>query len=297
MEVGFVGLGRMGQAMASRLASRGHRVVVYDISPKAVALVATGGIEPAENLESLAGMLTPSRIIWVMVPAGKPVDNVIFNGLMPHLVMDDLVVDGGNSNYKDSKLRAERLRKKGIEFMDVGTSGGVEGVQTGLSLMAGGTKKSFKKLEPLLKELAAPGGYALMGPNGAGHFVKMVHNGVEYALLQSYAEGFELLREGPLAIDLHLVARVWNNGGVIRSWLLKLVQRVLERDDLKDVSDEVGGGQTGRWMVEAAMESGIPFSMVGLALSERYRSRHESFAAKLIAALRQEFGSHPLKQK
>ena len=297
MEVGFVGLGRMGQAMAARLASRGHRVVAYDVSPQAVAPVANRGVEPAESLEDLAGMLAPPRTVWLMVPAGKPVEEVIFDGLLPHLAVNDLVVDGGNSNYKDSMRRADKLREKGIEFLDVGTSGGVAGVQTGLSLMAGGSEEAFRRLEPLLKELAAPGGHGLMGPNGTGHFVKMVHNGVEYALLQSYAEGFELLREGPFELDLGLVARVWNSGGVVRSWLLKLAQRVLERDGLKDVAAEVAGGQTGRWAVEAALESGVPFSMVGLALSERYRSRRESFAAKLMAALRREFGGHPVIKK
>ena len=296
MEIGFVGLGRMGQAMAARLASCGHRVVAYDISPQALASVAKRGVEAADSLERLAGVLTPPRTIWLMVPAGKPVDEVIFNGLLPHLGENDIVVDGGNSNYKDSMCRAERLHEKGVQFMDVGTSGGIEGVQTGLSLMAGGTEEAFQRLGPLLKDLAAPGGYGLMGSSGAGHFVKMVHNGIEYALLQSYAEGFELLQEDSFKLNLGLVARVWNNGGVVRSWLLELAQRVLEGGSLEDVAAEVGGGQTGRWMVEAALESGVPFSMTGLALSERYRSRRESFAARMVAALRWEFGGHPVKK-
>ncbi|MEE8194514.1 MAG: decarboxylating 6-phosphogluconate dehydrogenase [Dehalococcoidales bacterium] len=297
MEIGFVGLGKMGQAMAGHLSSRGHRVVAYDASPSAVASVAARGVEAAASLKHLAEALARPRTVWVMVPAGRPVDEVIFDGLLPHLAADDLLVDGGNSHYKDSMRRAEQLREQGIEFLDVGTSGGVGGVATGLSLMAGGREKSFRRLEPLLEELAAPGGYGLMGPAGAGHFVKMVHNGIEYALLQSYAEGFELLREGPFELELGHVARVWNNGGVVRSWLLELVQGVLEGGGLEDVAAEVGGGQTGRWTVEAALESGVPFSMVGLALSERYRGRRESFAARLVAALRREFGGHPVKEK
>ena len=297
MEIGFIGLGRMGQAMAARLADRGHRVVAYDVSPAAVALVVERGLEGVENLEQLAKALNPPRNIWLMVPAGKAVDEVIFKGLVPYLIADDLLVDGGNSNYKDTIRRAQQLNENGIRFMDVGTSGGIEGVSKGLSLMAGGSQQDFRRLEPLLKGLAAENGYGLMGDTGAGHFAKMVHNGIEYALLQSYAEGFELLKEGPFEIDLGLVARIWNNGSVIRSWLLELAQEVLESDGLKEVAAEVGGGQTGRWATEAALEHEVPFTMLAAALSERYRSRRESFAARLVAALRQGFGGHTVKKK
>jgi len=297
MEIGFIGLGRMGQAMATRLADRGHRVVAYDVSPAAVALVVERGLEGVENLEQLAKALNPPRNIWLMVPAGKVVDEVIFNGLVPYLAADDLLVDGGNSNYKDTIRRVKQLNENGIRLMDIGTSGGIEGVSKGLSLMAGGSQQDFRRLEPLLKDLAAENGYGLMGDTGAGHFAKMVHNGIEYALLQSYAEGFELLKEGPFEIDLGLVARIWNNGSVIRSWLLELAQEVLESDGLKEVAAEVGGGQTGRWATEAALEHEVPFTMLAAALLERYRSRRESFAARLVAALRQGFGGHPVKKK
>ena len=297
MEIGFIGLGRMGQAMATRLADRGHRVVAYDVSPAAVASVVERGLEGVENLEQLAKALNPPRNIWLMVPAGKAVDEVIFKGLVPYLAADDLLVDGGNSNYKDTIRRAQQLNENGIRLMDVGTSGGIEGVSNGLSLMAGGSQQDFRRLEPLLKDLAAENGYGLMGGVGAGHFVKTVHNGIEYALLQSYAEGFELLKEGPFEIDLGLVARIWNNGSVIRSWLLELAQEVLESDGLKEVAAEVGGGQTGRWATEAALEHEVPFTMLAAALSERYRSRRESFAARLVAALRRGFGGHPVKKK
>lgn len=297
MEIGFIGLGRMGQAMAIFLADKGHRVVAYDVSPAAIASVVEKGAEGAENLKRLVEALKPPRIIWLMVPAGKAVDEVIFNGLMPYLAAGDLLVDGGNSNYKDTIRRAAKLAENGIGFMDVGTSGGIKGVKSGLSLMAGGNEQDFRRLEPVLKDLAAENGYGLMGDIGAGHFVKTVHNGIEYALLQSYAEGFELLKEGPFKIDLGKVARVWNNGSVVRSWLLELAQEILESDGLNEVADEVGGGQTGRWAAEAALENEVPFTMLGAALSERYRSRRESFAARMVAALRRGFGGHPVKKK
>jgi 6-phosphogluconate dehydrogenase len=297
MEIGFIGLGRMGQAMATHLEDRGHRVVAYDVSPAAVVSVVEQGLEGVENMKQLVKALNPPRNIWLMVPAGKAVDEVIFKGLVPYLAADDLLVDGGNSNYKDTIRRAQQLNKNGIRLMDVGTSGGIEGVRSGLSLMAGGSQQDFRRLEPLLKDLAAENGYGLMGDTGAGHFVKMVHNGIEYALLQSYAEGFELLKEGPFEIDLGLVARIWNNGSVIRSWLLELAQEVLKNDGLKEVAAEVGGGQTGRWATEAALEHEVPFTMLAAALSERYRSRREAFAARLVAALRRGFGGHPVKKK
>jgi 6-phosphogluconate dehydrogenase len=297
MEIGFIGLGRMGQAMAVRLADKRHRVVAYDVSLAAIASVVEKGAEGAENLKRLVEALKPPRIIWLMVPAGKAVDEVIFNGLMPYLAAGDLLVDGGNSNYKDTIRRAAKLAENGIGFMDIGTSGGIKGVKSGLSLMAGGNEQDFRRLEPVLKDLAAGNGYGLMGDIGAGHFVKTVHNGIEYALLQSYAEGFELLKEGPFEIDLGMVARVWNNGSVVRSWLLELAQEILESDGLNEVADEVGGGQTGRWAAEAALEYEVPFTMLGAALSERYRSRRESFAARMVAALRRGFGGHPVKKK
>ena len=297
MEIGFIGLGRMGQAMAICLADKGHRVLAYDVSSAAITSLVERGLAGAENLKRMVEALKPPRIIWVMVPTGKAVDEVIFNGLMPYLAAGDLLVDGGNSNYKDTIRRAAKLAENGIGFIDVGTSGGIKGVKSGLSLMAGGNGQDFRRLEPVLKDLAAENGYGLMGDIGAGHFVKTVHNGIEYALLQSYAEGFELLKEGPFEIDLGMVARVWNNGSVVRSWLLELAQEILESDGLNEVADEVGGGQTGRWAAEAALEHEVPFTMLGAALSERYRSRRESFAARMVAAMRWGFGGHPVKKK
>jgi 6-phosphogluconate dehydrogenase len=281
--------------MVIKLAIAGHRVVAYDVSPQAVVAVAFPGVEGASGMSELVAALTPPRTIWVMVPAGKPVDEVFFNGLLPHLAAGDLLVDGGNSNYKDSVRRAQELREKGIDLLDVGTSGGLEGAEQGLSFMVGGPKAAFKRLEPVLRSLAAPSGYGHVGPSGAGNFVKTVHNGVEYALLQSYAEGFEVLREGPYELDLGQVAGIWNNGGVVRSWLLGLAQRILEKDaGIKGLAAEVGGGETGRWAIEAAMDAGVPFATLAVALSQRYHSRRKSFAARLVAALRREFGGHPV---
>ncbi|UCG54956.1 MAG: decarboxylating 6-phosphogluconate dehydrogenase, partial [Dehalococcoidia bacterium] len=290
MEIGFIGLGKMGRAMAIRLMDRGHRVVVYDISSVVVASMVKRGLEGAKDYKTTVEKINSPRNIWLMIPAGKIVDDVIFDSLLPYLTEGDLLIDGGNSYYKDSVRRANKLAKRKIGFVDVGTSGGIAGVNNGLSLMVGGSKDDFLRIEPILKDLAAENGYSLMGNNGAGHFVKMVHNGIEYALLQSYAEGFELLKEGPFKLDLGAIARVWNNGSIVRSWLLELTQAILEKNELNGINAEVGGGQTGRWAAEAALESEVPFTMLGAALSERYRSRRESFAARLVAALRLRFG-------
>lgn len=296
MEIGFIGLGRMGQTMASCLAEKGHQIVVFDISKAAINTLVEKGLRGVEDPIQLTKVLKPPRIIWLMIPAGKAMDDIIFENLMPYLEKDDILVDGGNSHYKETIRRSQKLMENGICLLDVGTSGGIEGVHKGLSLMVGGNQKDYLRIEPLLKDLAAENGYGLVGKSGAGHFVKTVHNGIEYALLQSYAEGFELLREGPFEIDLGLVSQVWNNGGVIRSWLLELTYKILTKDDLEDISAEVSGGQTGRWALEAALEYSVPFTMLASALSERYNSRRESFAMRLIAALRHEFGGHPIKK-
>ncbi|UCE97631.1 MAG: decarboxylating 6-phosphogluconate dehydrogenase, partial [Dehalococcoidia bacterium] len=282
---------------ALRLVSKGHRVVTYDVSQSAITSAVGQGLEVVKDYKEMLENIDCPRNIWMMIPAGKAVDDVIFNDLLPYLVEGDLLIDGGNSNYKDSIKRAQKLAARKIEFMDVGTSGGICGVHNGLSLMIGGSKDNFKRIEPALKDLAAEKGYHLMGGNGAGHFVKMVHNGIEYTLLQSYAEGFELLREGPFELDLRAIASVWNNGGIVRSWLLGLIQEILEKDKLDIIDAEVGGGQTGSWAVEAAMEAEVPFTMLAAALSNRFHSRRDSFAAKLVAALRMRFGGHTVKRK
>lgn len=296
MKLGFVGLGKMGRAMALSLSSKGFEVVAYDISVAAVEEVSKKGVRPAFSLEEMARNLESPRTIWMMVPAGKSVDDVI-EGLLSHLSEGDTLIEGGNSFYKDSLARAEKLKKKGINFIDVGTSGGLEGAEKGLSLMIGGEKDSYTAAEPIFRALSAPDGYFYTGPSGSGHFVKMIHNGIEYALLQTYGEGFELLRSGPYELDLRGVARVWNNGAVIRSWILELLEAAFKDDpQLSGIVGEVGGGETGEWTVEAAMERKVPVPLISLALLMRYRSRQkETFAGKVVAALRNRFGGHEIK--
>ncbi len=298
MRLGFVGLGRMGRGMVLKLLSKGFEVVAYDRISEVVEEVDSNGAEGAPSLKELAKKLSGPRIVWMMIPAGRPVDEAI-DRLLPYLGKEDIIIDGGNSHYKDSIRRAEKVKEKGIHYLDVGTSGGLEGVTQGLSLMIGGEKEAFSRVKPIFEALAANDGYGYFGPSGAGHFVKMVHNGVEYAILQAYGEGFDLLNSGPYDLDLKQVVHVWNRGGVVRSWLLELAERVFKRDPkLEEITDEVGGGQTGMWSIEAAIEHEIPFPMMSAALSARFRSRQEeSFATKLVAALRREFGGHEVKAK
>jgi 6-phosphogluconate dehydrogenase len=296
MRIGFVGLGKMGMSMVTRLLSK-HQIVAYDLSREQVAKASEKGAMPAHSLAEMAEKLAPPRIVWLMVPAGKPVDKVI-EGLSPLLSPGDVLIDGGNSFYKDTIRRAEELKEKRISYLDVGTSGGVEGAEKGLSLTVGGEEEAFHVVEPILRNLAAPGGVCFCGPSGAGHYVKMVHNGVEYALLQAYGEGFEMLCSGPYKLNLAEVARAWNNGSVIRSWLLGKAERALADPGFEQVAGEVGGGETGRWMVEEALQREVPTPVICAALLARYRSRQaDSFAGKLVAALRQEFGGHEVKRR
>jgi 6-phosphogluconate dehydrogenase len=273
-----------------------HDVVAFDINPESVAKAAELGAEPAASLKNLASKLRPPRVVWVMVPAGKPVDLVI-DGLELHLEEGDILIDGGNSHYRDSTQRAERLLEEGILYLDVGTSGGLEGAEKGASLTIGGSEGAYEQVIPLLETIARGGGYLHCGLSGVGHYVKMVHNGIEYAMLQALGEGFEMLESGPYELDLEAVARVWNTGTVIRSWMLELVGRAFGADPRLDaLTGEIGGGETGRWMVEAAMEQGVPTPAIALSLMMRYRSRQEdTFAGKVVAAIRREFGGHPVK--
>lgn len=299
MHVGFVGLGRMGKHMVLRLKAQGFHVAVYNRSPEKVKQMEQAGVAGAYSLKELVQKLDTPRVVWLMVPQGPTVDEMI-DGVLPHLSPGDVIVDGGNSYYKDSMRRAAQLQAKGFQYLDIGTSGGLGGERHGYCFMAGGDAKAYARVEPVLKVLAAPGGYALFGPSGAGHFTKMVHNGIEYALLQSYGEGFELLKNAPeFRIDLHRAAHVWNRGSVIRSWLLELAEDALQKDGRLDrIGDEVGGGSTGEWTVLAGIEQKTPTPMISTALNARYRTRQtESFAGKVVAALRNEFGGHEVVQK
>lgn len=299
MELGFIGLGKMGRNMVIRLMSKGHRVITYDKIKASIDEVAGKGAIASFSPEQVAQSLRKPGIIWLMVPAGKIVDDVIFQDLLPYLKEKDIVVDGGNSHFKDSQRRASALKEKSIFFLDVGTSGGLEGATSGASLTIGGEKEAFERVKPVFESLAAPGGFGYVGESGAGHFVKMAHNAIEYILLQAYGEGLELLEKGPYKLDLAQVAGLWNNGGVIRSWILELAQRALEKDPgLAALRGAVGGGETGRWAVETALEREAPLPLTSLALALRLRSRQEdSFASKVVAALRREFGGHEVKQK
>jgi 6-phosphogluconate dehydrogenase len=296
LRIGYVGLGRMGLRMVSRIL-KNYEVVAYDIDSSSVGRAVELGAEPAFSLENLAKKLRRPRVVWIMVPAGKPVDSVV-EGLRPHLERGDILIDGGNSFYKDSVRRADSLKIRGIHYLDIGTSGGLEGAEMGASLTVGGPAEAFRTVVPLLEGVARPGAFLHCGPSGAGHYVKMVHNGVEYAMLQSIGEGFEMLKSGPYELDLEAVARVWNNGCVIRSWMLELAGRAFAEDPkLEGLTGEVGGGETGRWMVEAAMEREVPTPTIALSLLMRYRSRQEdTFAGRVVAAIRKEFGGHAVRE-
>ena len=299
MELGIVGLGRMGSKIVRRLLKSGHRVVAYDRTPRTVEGLMAEGAEGAFTLEDLAKGLSVPRAVWLMVPAGDTVTKSI-DGLVPHLAPGDVLIDGGNSNYKDSMRRAEELRARGLHFLDVGTSGGIWGLEFGFCLMVGGEKAIFERLEPIFRALAPPEGYAHVGPSGAGHFAKMIHNGIEYGLMEAYAEGFEILRaQKRFRFDVLQMARLWNHGSVIRSWLLELTGRILEQNpDLEDIRGYVEDSGEGRWAVLEAIDSDVPAPVITLSLLQRLRSRQEeSYSAKLIAALRNEFGGHVVRRK
>lgn len=300
MELGIVGLGKMGGNMARRLLGGGHRVVVYDPSTAAVEAVTEYGAEGVSSLDVLVSRLSPPRAVWLMVPAGRPTENTI-DSLAGLLSIDDVVVDGGNSNYRDSMRRAASLAEKGLFFLDVGTSGGVWGLKEGYSLMVGGEPEAYRRLEPVLQTLApSPDtGYGYIGPAGSGHFAKMVHNGIEYGMMQAFAEGFELMRaRQDFAIDLARTAEIWRHGSVVRSWLLDLIAAALREDPhLDNLQAYVEDSGEGRWTVQESIELGVPLPVITQALQARFRSRQEQpFGVKLLAAMRQQFGGHAVKK-
>jgi 6-phosphogluconate dehydrogenase len=299
MQLAMIGLGRMGGNMVQRLLGGGHDVVVYDRSADAVEELVTKGVTRATDVADVARRLRPRRVIWVMLPAGAPVESTI-EQLVPGLERGDIVIDGGNSNFRDSRRRAEALKAKGIELVDVGTSGGVWGLTNGYCLMIGASPSAFEYCEPIFRTLAPTNGYAHVGPPGAGHYVKMVHNGIEYGMLQAYAEGYEILHASKeFTLDLGQVAKLWNHGSVVRSWLNELAERALSRDGgLASIRGYVEDSGEGRWTVEEAMRLDVPAPVITLSLLARFRSRQEeSFGAKVIAALRNEFGGHAVRSK
>ncbi|MFN2433233.1 MAG: phosphogluconate dehydrogenase (NAD(+)-dependent, decarboxylating) [Gemmatimonadota bacterium] len=298
MQLGIIGLGRMGGNMLQRLIESGHAVVGHDTSAEKRAEAESRGGRAAETLAALAAALEPPRAIWIMVPHGDPVTQTI-DGLLPHLSAGDVLVDGGNSRWTEAAFRAEALERHGIAFLDVGTSGGIWGLAEGYCLMVGGGHAAFGRLEPILAALAPPGGYAHVGPSGAGHFVKMVHNAVEYGMLQAFGEGFEMLHASPLGIDLPSVAELWRHGSVVRSWLLDLAARAFAGDPRLDaVRGYVEDSGEGRWSLEYAIDHAVPAPVLAQSLFARFASRQEdSFSAKVIAALRNEFGGHAVHRR
>ena len=299
MQLAMIGLGRMGGNMVQRLLQGGHEVIVYDRSADAIAAQAVKGVKAAKDLGDVVKLLKPRRVVWVMVPAGAPVETTI-ESLVPNLARGDIVIDGGNSNFRDSLRRAAALEARGIEFVDVGTSGGIWGLTHGYCLMVGASPDAFQHCEPIFRTLAPADGYARVGPSGAGHYVKMVHNGIEYGMLQAYAEGYEILHASQdFKLDHGLVAKLWNHGSVVRSWLNELAERALSRDgELAGIRGYVEDSGEGRWTVEEAMRLDVPAPVITLSLLARFRSRQEeSFGAKVIAALRREFGGHAVQTK
>jgi len=298
MQLAMVGLGRMGGNMVERLMRHGHTLVVYDRSDEAMAKYEKLGAKRSADLAALVRALEKPRVIWIMVPAGDPVDQTIA-ALVPALSPGDMIIDGGNSNFHDTIRRGEELAKSKIELIDSGTSGGIWGLENGYCLMVGGTDTAVKHCEPIFTALAPENGYAHVGPIGAGHYVKMVHNGIEYALLQGYAEGYEILHASKIfpKLDLKQVADVWQNGSVVRSWLNELAASAFARDaSLSDLKGWVADSGEGRWTVQEAIDLDVPAPVITLSLLARFRSRQtDSFGAKVIAALRNEFGGHAVQ--
>lgn len=300
MEIGMVGLGRMGGNMAQRLLNGGHRVVVYDPVQAAVEAVLGKGATGASSYANLANQLKKPRAVWLMVPSGEPTETTI-STLASELSSGDIIIDGGNSNYKDSMCRAAAIAEKGLIFLDVGTSGGIWGLKEGYCLMIGGDGKAFRHLEDIFKSLApSPDrGYGHMGPSGSGHFVKMVHNGIEYGLMEAYAEGFELMQaKTEFSLNLPQIAEVWRHGSVVRSWLLDLAGAALKEDpNLESIEAYVEDSGEGRWTVQESIELAVSMPVIAQSLQARFRSRQaQPFSTKLLAALRKQFGGHAVRK-
>ena len=297
MDIGMIGLGRMGGNMSVRLVRGGHRVVGYARTEDSIREITSQGAEGANSVADLVSKLQPPRAVWAMVPSGAATQSVI-DELSALLEAGDTIIDGGNSRYTESKARAEALASRGIHFIDAGTSGGVWGLEEGYCLMVGGPEEACERLRPVFETLAPPNGYQRVGPSGAGHFVKMVHNGIEYALMEGYAEGFEILKASQFDLDLGSVAELWRHGSVVRSWLLDLTAGALEEDpELANLSDWVDDSGEGRWTLEVAVDSAVPAPAIAAALFARFRSRQDqSFAGKLLAAMRHQFGGHAVRK-
>jgi 6-phosphogluconate dehydrogenase len=297
MELGFIGLGKMGMNMVTRLRRDQHRVVVYDRSNELIKQAESQGCVGSSSLSDLVGKLSVPRVVWVMVPSGSPTEETI-QAVADLLQPGDIIVDGGNTRFHDDVRRAGELKKKGIHYVDAGTSGGIWGLKVGYCLMVGGEEAAVKRLAPALKTLAPENGWAHVGSVGAGHYVKMVHNGIEYSMMQGYAEGFELMSKSEYKLDLARVADLWMHGSVVRSWLLELAASALKDDQkLEKLKGYVQDSGEGRWMIADAIEKDVPVPTLTTALFTRFRSRQEeSFAEKMLAALRNAFGGHAVRR-
>jgi 6-phosphogluconate dehydrogenase len=302
MQVGLVGLGRMGGNIARRLLQHGHEVIVHDRDPRAMATLATEGAQRADTIEAIARAIGKPRVVWLMLPAGEATEKAL-GDVASQLSRDDVIVDGGNTFWKDDIRRADMLARHGIHYVDVGTSGGVWGLERGYCLMAGGEREAIERLRPIFEALAPPGGFVHAGPTGAGHFVKMVHNGIEYGLMQAYAEGFDILRNAAaptvaererLELDVAAIAETWRHGSVVSSWLLDLAAGALAKDpELAKYSGVVADSGEGRWALMAAIEERVPADVLAAALHARFRSQQDhTYGEKVLSALREAFGGH-----
>lgn len=298
MQIGFVGLGKMGGNMVERLLRDNHEIVIYNRTPDKVQEYAAKGATPSSSLADLVSKLKGRKEVWLMVPSGEPVDQNI-RDLAPLLSKGDIIIDGGNSYYKDTVRRGAELAAKGIHYVDSGTSGGIWGLKNGYCLMIGGEKEPVDWLAPVFTTLAPPNGWLHCGANGAGHLVKMIHNGIEYGMMQAYAEGFDILRASPYGLDLQKIANLWNQGSVVRSWLLELAERALAEDPkLEKLEPFVADSGEGRWTVFESIERDVPAPVLTLSLQMRFASRDKnSFAHRMLAALRNQFGGHAVKSK
>ncbi|KAB2491533.1 phosphogluconate dehydrogenase (NAD(+)-dependent, decarboxylating) [Priestia endophytica] len=298
MEIGIVGLGKMGFNLALNLLDHKHEVVAFDVAKESVQNIEKEGAKGAYSIEELVSKLPERKVVWVMVPAGEITEGVITE-LESLLGKDDIIIDGGNANYKESLARSARLAEKGIHFLDVGTSGGTDGARNGACTMVGGNKEAFSYVEEIFKDICVEKGYLYTGESGSGHFLKMVHNGIEYGMMQAMAEGFDVLEKSPYDYDYKEVARVWNNGSVIRSWLMELIENAFSKDPkLEGLKGIMHSSGEGKWTVETALDYQVATPVIALSLMMRYRSlEDDTFSGKVVAALRNEFGGHSVVNK
>lgn len=299
MHIGLIGLGKMGYNLALNLRNHGHAVVAFDRSTELTAKIsAEDGIQTADTLAGVCSMLSPRRVLWLMVPAGNIVDEVIEN-LLPNLSSGDILIDGGNSNFNDTLRRYNMLKEKGIDLLDCGTSGGTSGALNGACTMIGGEKAVYEFCKPVFDDISLPDGTLYVGAPGAGHFTKMVHNGIEYGMMQAIAEGFEVLEKSKYDVDFEKVATLWNHGSVVRSWLMELTANAFSKDPQLDaIRGVMHSSGEGKWTLETALDLGVPTPVIALSLLMRYRSQQDdSFAGKVVAALRNEFGGHAVEKK